>query len=165
MKPNNPPFEPTKPKDDVVVGKRGKGMAKARYLARLALAPKPKHLGELSNELLNRYIKQGSETIGTTLQTRGIEKAKRRMSDIRKARLRVLNAGSEERAETVHEDYPPPVETDYYKGLRLHFARGNRGGKSSSARGGASAAVGSDHSSAGGNGGGDGGGGNGGGGV
>jgi hypothetical protein len=30
-----------------------------------------------------------------------------------------------------------PVEKNYYKGVKLHFARGNRGGKSSSNRGGA----------------------------
>jgi len=48
----------------------------------------------------------------------------------------VLNAGNEPKTQKVDKAYPPPVETDYYKGLRLHFARGNRGGKSSSSRGG-----------------------------
>ena len=36
----------------------------------------------------------------------------------------------------IREAQPAPVEKTYYKGRHLHFARGNRGGKSSSSRGG-----------------------------
>jgi hypothetical protein len=54
-------------------------------------------------------------------------------------------AGAEKREREVQyfkhmgEEYPPKVYKELYKGLKLHFARGNRGGKSSSSRGGASA--------------------------
>lgn len=65
--------------------------------------------------------------------------------------------GAQKTFAKIREEYPPKVEKNYYKGLKLHFARGNRGGKSSSSKGGASAAVGSDHSSAGGGAGGNGG--------
>lgn len=54
-----------------------------------------------------------------------------------------------------------PVEKNYYKGRHLHFAKGNRGGKSSSNKGGA-AAGGNGGGSGGGAGGGGSGGGNGG---
>lgn len=55
----------------------------------------------------------------------------------------------------VKESQPAPVHMDYYKGIKLNFARGNRGGKSSSSKGGpASDAAG--NGGAGGNGGGNG---------
>jgi hypothetical protein len=60
----------------------------------------------------------------------------------------------------VKESQPAPVHMDYYKGRKLNFAKGNRGGKSSSSRGGPSSDAGAD---GGGSGGGAGGGGAGGG--
>lgn len=49
-----------------------------------------------------------------------------------------------------------PVEYEYYKGRKLHFAKGNRGGKSSSSRGGPASDAGADAGGNGGSGGGNG---------
>lgn len=59
------------------------------------------------------------------------------------------------------EKQPAPVEKNYYKGRHLHFARGNRGGKSSSSRGGPASDAGADGGGTGGGSGGGAGGGNG----
>ena len=64
----------------------------------------------------------------------------------------------------IREEQPARVEKSYYKGRHLHFARGNRGGKSSSSRGGP-AGSGPNGDGSGGSGGGSGGGGSGDGGV
>jgi hypothetical protein len=66
----------------------------------------------------------------------------------------------------IREEQPARVEKSYYKGRHLHFARGNRGGKSSSSRGGpAGSGPNGDGGSGGSGGGGAGGGGSGDGGV
>ena len=44
----------------------------------------------------------------------------------------------------VLEQAVAPVEKNYYKGQHLHFARGNKGGKSSSNRGGPASDAGAD---------------------
>ena len=61
----------------------------------------------------------------------------------------------------VKESQPAPVHQDYYKGRKLNFAKGNRGGKSSSSRGGPSSDAGADGGGSGGGAGGGAGGGNG----
>lgn len=58
------------------------------------------------------------------------------------------------------EAQPAPVEKSYYKGRHLHFAKGNKGGKSSSSKGGPASDAGADAGN-GGSGGGSGGSGNG----
>ena len=50
----------------------------------------------------------------------------------------------------VKESQPAPVHQDYYKGRKLNFAKGNRGGKSSSSRGGPSSDAGTGGGGAGG---------------
>jgi uncharacterized membrane protein YgcG len=62
--------------------------------------------------------------------------------------------GAQKTFNNVREEYPPPVYKDYYQGLKLHFAKGNKGGKSSSSRGGPASDAGADAGGNGGNGGG-----------
>lgn len=55
-----PPFEPSKPKKDVVVGKRGEGVAKARHLARMAMKKQTEKLNKVT--MKNESLQESRKT-------------------------------------------------------------------------------------------------------
>jgi len=131
-------------------------------------------IDEISTELKTRYVTKAKEQIKQTQpftkkgeykdiaknfiakREKGIAKANEQTAEPATGMHKMLDKqkqveatpmkprGAQKTFAKIREEYPPKVEKSYYKGLKLHFARGNRGGKSSSSKGGPASDAGAD---------------------